>query len=253
MDFCIAGKTAIVTAASRGLGAACAEALAAEGCRVVLFSRSAAPLEATASRLRAAHHAEIIAVSGDMREAADVARLVSTAQSAFGGPDILVLNTGRPPTPMGEVLEEKDPARWEEAYRTQLWAAIQVLSSVAPLMVERRWGRIVAVTSTSVKQPMPKHSLSTVFRAGLTGYLKHLANETAASGVTVNAVCPSSVGTEALRSSYNMDERIGRVPMRRLGKPEELAAAVAFFASEGAGFITGASLQVDGGLTGSLI
>lgn len=253
MDLGISGKVAIVTASSRGLGAACAEALAAEGCRLVLFSRSQEQLAETAARLRSSYDAEIETVAGDMKDLSDVSRLVEVAVRVLGGPDILVLNTGRPPTPMREVLDETDPGRWDDAYRTQLLGAVQVVSSVVPLMLEKGWGRVVAVTSTSVKQPMVKHGLSTVFRAGLTGYLKHLANETAHRGITVNAVCPSSVGTESLRNSYNMEDRIKTVPMKRLGKPEELAATVAFFASQNAGFITGASLQVDGGFTAALV
>lgn len=253
MDLGLAGRTAIVTASSGGLGRACAERLAAEGARVVMFARSAAKLEAAAAELRTAHGAEVHAVAGDMTIAADVERLVAATLERFGAPDILVLNTARPPVPMRELLDETDDARWHAAYEGQLRAAIGLVQRVAPLMAARGWGRIVAITSATVRQPMPKHGLSTVFRAGLTGYLRQLANELAARGVTVNTVCPASIGTEALRGSYPVEARIALVPMRRLGRPEELAATVAFFASELAGFTTGAALAVDGGMVGSLI
>lgn len=249
MDTGISGRTAIVTGASRGLGRACAEALAAEGARLLLFSRSAEPLEQCAADL-CAKGADATAVAGDMSSAADVARLVT---AAGGAPDILVLNTGRPPLQLQEVLNETDEERWAHAHETQLKAAVRVLSAIAPLMVERRHGRIVAITSATVKQPMPRHGLSTIYRAGLTAYLKHLANEIVVSGVTVNAVCPASIGTEGFLASFDRATRAKQVPMQRLGTPEELAAAVVFFASEKAGFITGASLQVDGGMTAAFV
>jgi 3-oxoacyl-[acyl-carrier protein] reductase len=115
-------------------------------------------------------------------------------------------------------------------------------------MIARGWGRIIGITSATVKQPMTKHGLSTVFRAGLTGYLKHLANEIAATGVTVNTVCPASIGTEAMERSYDLAVRAQQVPMRRIGRPEELGAMVAFLASQHAGFTTGAAIQIDGGM-----
>ena len=151
-----------------------------------------------------------------------------------------------------EVLDETEDERWQEAYETQLRGAIRVVGKVAPLLVARGWGRIVGITSASVKQPMVKHGLSTVFRAGLTGYLRHLANEIAASGVTVNTVCPASIGTEALGRSYDFKVRAQQVPMRRIGRPEELGAMVAFLCSDLAGFTTGAAIQVDGGMVASL-
>ena len=187
-----------------------------------------------------------------MRIAADVDRLIDETTRAFGAPDILALNTGRPPVPMREVLDENDDERWQQAYETQLRGAIRVVGKVAPLLVERGWGRIVGITSASVKQPMTKHGLSTVFRAGLTGYLRHLANEIATTGVTVNTVCPASVGTEAMEKSYDLKLRAQQVPMRRIGKPEELGAMVAFLCSDLAGFTTGAAIQVDGGMVASL-
>jgi 3-oxoacyl-[acyl-carrier protein] reductase len=187
-----------------------------------------------------------------MQNAADVERLVKTVREQFGGIDILVLGTGRPPVPMRAVLEETDDERWEAAYRVQLWSAILVARSVVPILIERGWGRVIAITSATVKQPMPHHGLSTVFRAGVTAYMKHLANEIAAKGVTVNTVCPASIGTESLKASYPTQERLKRIPLRRLGTPQELAATVTFLASQGAGFITGASIHVDGGMVASL-
>lgn len=252
MNLGLSGKTAIVTASSGGLGEYAARALAAEGANLVLFARSADTLRAKADQIAKQHGVRVLPVAGDMRNAADVERLIGETQREFGDPHILVLNTGRPPVPMREVLDENDDARWQDAYDTQLRAAIRVVSKVAPLMVARGWGRIVGITSASVKQPMTKHGLSTVFRAGLTGYLRHLANEIAASGVTVNTVCPATIGTEALGKSYDLNLRAQQVPMKRIGKPEELGATVAFFCSELSGFTTGAAIQVDGGMVAAL-
>ena len=252
MNLGITGKTAIVTASSGGLGEYAARALAAEGVNLVLFARSADTLRAKAAQMAQQHGVRVVPVVGDMRIAADVDGLISATQREFGTPDILVLNTGRPPVPMREVLDETEDERWQDAYETQLRGAIRVVGKVAPLMVARGWGRIVGITSATVKQPMTKHGLSTVFRAGLTGYLRHLANEIAATGVTVNTVCPASVGTEAMEKSYDLKLRAQQVPMRRIGRPEELGAMVAFFCSDLAGFTTGAAVQVDGGMVASL-
>jgi 3-oxoacyl-[acyl-carrier protein] reductase len=253
MDLGIRGKTAIVTAASGGLGAAVAEGLAKEGVNVALFARSDDKLREVAASIERTHGVRALAVAGDMRVRADVARLVSTVKAELGSVDILVLNTGRPPLPGRDAMEEDDDERWEAAYRTQLWGAVLVTRAVAPVMVEQGWGRIVSIGSASVKQPLPKHALSTVFRAGVTGLLKHLANELAPKGVTVNTVCPASIETPSLAASYDLAERLKRIPVGRLGRPDELAAVVAFLASDRAGFITGASLQIDGGMVASLL
>lgn len=252
MDLGIAGKLAIVTASSAGLGDAVARALAAEGVHLALFARSEDQLRANAAEIEARYRVRALAVAGDMRSRKDVENLVARVTREFGGPDILVLNTGRPPLPTRDVLEETEDERWEEAYRTQLWGSILVARIVVPLLAQRGWGRVIAITSASVKQPMPRHGLSTVFRAGVTGLMKHLANEVAAKGVTVNSVCPASIATDSLGRSYDFSERIKHVPVGRMGRPEELGATVAFLASDRAGFITGASLQVDGGMVASL-
>ncbi len=248
MDLGIKGKTAIVTACSGGLGEAAARALAAEGVNLAMVARSADVLRAKAAEIAKQNGVRVLPIVGDMRSTADVDRLITETQREFGGIDILALNTGRPPVPMREVLDEDDEERWREAYETQLWGAILVVRKVAPIMIARGWGRIIGITSASVKQPMTKHGLSTVFRAGLTGYLKHLANEIAAKGVTVNTICPASIGTEAMEKSYDLAVRAQQVPMRRIGRPEEFGAMVAFFASQHAGFTTGAAIQVDGGM-----
>ena len=152
MNLGICGKTAIVTASSGGLGEYAARALAAEGVNLVLFARSADTLRTKAANIAQQHGVRVVPVAGDMRIAADVDRLISETQREFGGPDILVLNTGRPPVPMREVLDENDDERWQQAYETQLRGAVRVVGKVAPLLVARGWGRIVGITSASVKE-----------------------------------------------------------------------------------------------------
>lgn len=253
MDLGLTGRHVLLTGASRGIGRACAEGFAREGARLLLFSRSAGPLEETAAALRTRFSADVEVLAGDMASESDVAALRQVVlRRCDGAPDVLVLNTGRPPLKLREVLDENDPARWTAAHDTQLKGGVQVLATIAPLMVARKRGRIVAITSATVRQPMPRHGLSSVFRAGLTAYLKHLSNEIAHSGVTVNSVCPASIGTEGFLASYNAADRAKSIPLQRLGTPDELAAAVLFYASEQAGFITGTALAVDGGMTASL-
>jgi 3-oxoacyl-[acyl-carrier protein] reductase len=251
MDLGIAGKTAVVTAASSGLGRAIAEGLAAEGVNLVLFARRKELLDSAKSEIEGKHRVRVDVIAGDMTKKEDVARLTETAKAR--DVHILIMNTGRPPAPMRELLDETDDTRWEEAYQVQLWGGVMVLRAIVPLLVAKGWGRVVAVTSATVKQPMIRHGLSTVYRTGMQGFLKQLANEVAKHGVTVNSVCPASVETGALRANYDLAARAKTIPLQRIGKPEELAATVAFLASERAGFTTGATLQVDGGQTASLI
>jgi 3-oxoacyl-[acyl-carrier protein] reductase len=150
---------------------------------------------------------------------------------------------------MRDFLEETEQGRWDAAYQQQLHGAILVLRKITPLIVGTGWGRIIAITSASVKQPMPRHAVSTIFRAGVQAALKHVAMEVAAKGVTVNSVAPATVLTPTFATFHNLEQRIQAVPLKRAGRPEELTAVVAFLASVDAGFITGQTIQLDGGQT----
>jgi 3-oxoacyl-[acyl-carrier protein] reductase len=248
VDTGLRGRRALVTGGSSGLGFAVCEALAVEGADLVIVARDPTKLEQAKDRLSSRHGVKITAVSVDMTERAELASLAPRLRE-MGGLDVLVLNSGGPPQPMRELLDETEHERWQDSYVQQLQAPLNVILEVTPLLVERGWGRVVAITSASVKQPMTRHAVSTIFRSGVHGALKHLANELAAKGVTVNAVGPAGILTERLAKNYDLEERAKSIPMKRLGKLEELAATVVFLASEQAGFITGQTIQVDGGMT----
>ncbi|MDR6860930.1 SDR family oxidoreductase [Variovorax guangxiensis] len=258
MDLGIKGKVALVTASSAGMGKNISHALAAEGVNVVLFARTAEKLEAVAAEIREKHGVKALPVAGDMLAQADVERLAAVIRHEFGGLDILVLNTGRAPNPLRATLEETEQQRWHEAYQNQLWGTIQVVNGVLPLMLDRGWGRVIAITSSSVKQPMPHHSLSTVFRAGVTAYMKHLANEVGGRGITVNCVAPALIDTShrtggAAYTPAQAEARRKLTPLGRMGKQEEVCGVVTFLASMQAGFVTGSSINVEGGMVGAMI
>ena len=188
--------------------------------------------------------------------AADVQRLSVTLRD-LGGPDVVVLLTGRPPTPLRPTLAETDQSRWDEAYRNQLSAVVEVVNEVVPLMVGREWGRIIAVTSAHAKQPVVGHALSTVFRAGVTAYMKGLAAEVAAERITVNCVAPALIETShrtgtAAYTEEQTAHRQSLTPLGRMGTHEELSAVVTFLASRQAGFVTGSTVAVEGGMVGAL-
>jgi len=256
VDLGLRGKRALVTASSGGMGANISRTLAAEGANVVLFARTADKLEAIAREISSRHGVEAHAVAGSMVAAADVARLAAILRN-LGGVDIVVLVTGRPPNPLRATLDETDEARWHEAYQSQLWGVVQVLGDVVPLMIDRGWGRIIAVTSASAKQPMAAHALSTVFRAGVTAYMKGLANELGNRGITVNCVAPALIETSHREgaSAYTEEQaqhRVHLTPLGRMGTQEELCGVVTFLASRQAGFVTGSTVAVEGGMVGSL-
>ena len=256
MNLGIDGKVALVTAASGGMGRNIARALAAEGAKVVLFARSADKLQQIAAEIEQDYGAKAQVVVGSMLVADDVQRLAGTL-SNMGGPDIVVLVTGRPPNPLRDTLKETEVPRWQEAYENQLLSVVQVVNGVAPLMVDKGWGRIVAITSASAKQPLAVHALSTVFRAGVTAYMKGLANELGPKGITVNCVAPALIDTThrtgaAAYSAAQTQRREGLTPLGRMGTQEELCGVVAFLASRQAGFVTGSTIAVEGGMIASL-
>ena len=251
MDLGIKGKRALIVGGSQGLGLAVSERLAAEGVNLLVFARNPERLAECQQRLRGTCGVEVDTCAGDIASQQDTDRLA--AQAAVLGVQILVLNTPRPPSPMRDFLEENEQERWDQAYRDQLHGALLVLRKVTPVIVKTGWGRVVAITSATIKQPLPRHAVSTIFRAGVQAALKHLSMEVAAQGVTVNSVAPATVMTPAFGAVHNVDQRIQIVPLKRAGKPEELAATVAFLASEHAGFITGENIQIDGGQTRALV
>src|SRR6266550_4638999 len=263
MDLGLKGKIALVAAASRGLGRAVAEELAAEGAALVLCSRNADTINQTASEIATATGADILALPCDVSKAEEVAALVQAGLERFGRIDILVTNGGGPPA---GPFESFNSEAWEAATRLTLFSAIELARQVLPGMKERGWGRILNITSIAVKQPVDNLILSNSLRAGVTGFARTLANEVAAAGITVNNIMPGYTRTERVEElAVMMAEKQGissaefkakweqEIPMKRLGEPREFAALAAFLVSERASYITGTSIQVGGGWIRSLL
>ncbi len=252
MDLGIKGKRALIIGGSSGLGLASAHALAAEGVDIALFARNHTTLETARSDIEAKHGVQATSFAANVTAHQDV-KALRTWAAETGGIDILVLNTPRPPSPMVEFLNEEDDTRWDAAYRDQLESALFVLRELAPLLLNKGWGRLIAITSASIKNPMPRHALSTIFRSGVQAALKHLSQEIADHGVTVNSVAPATVLTPTFSQFHNLEDRIAATPLKRSGTMEELGGTVAFLASQQAGYMTGETLQLDGGRTPSLV
>lgn len=242
MDLGISGKRALVTGASRGLGRAIAEELIAEGCRVAISARGEDRLREVAQEIGA------VPIVADMGRVDDPAHAVTQAVEALGGVDILVANAGGPAT--GPLTEATD-ADLDEAIQKNLLGTIRLIRAALPGMRERRWGRIITITSRTVREAIDGLALSNVARAGVAGAVRTLAREVASENVLINNVMPGSVRTDRLIEIYGSDEAIDQrgaiTPMGRVGEPRELAASVAFLASDRASYITGVSLLVDGG------
>lgn len=254
MDLEIRGRVALITGASSGLGKACALALAREGASVALAARRRELLEEAADEARKAGAAQARAFPVDLSDTRSIDVLVRDARDAFGSVDILVANGGGPKP---GTYTQTAPDDWDAAYRNVLRSMMQLIDGVLPGMRERRWGRILALTSTSVKQPIATLALSNVFRTGLIAALKTLAGEVARDGVTVNAIATGRIETDRLRSLYGNDpaalERAGNeVPIGRIAQPDEFAPLAVFLCSEPARYVTGQTISVDGGLVAGL-
>ena len=263
MDLGIRGKVALVAASSRGLGRATAEELAAEGCDLVMCARGEAALRETADGIRRASGVRVVDVAADLSTAEGITRVVDAAMRELGRVDILVTNTGGPPA---GPFESHSREAWQDAVRGNLESVVELVRAVLPGMKERRWGRIVNVTSIAVKQPVDNLILSNSVRAAVTGFARTLANEVAPFGVTVNSVMPGYTLTDrveelaqknaALRGTSPEAERgtwERQIPMGRLGEPREFGAMVAFLCSDRASYTTGASIPVDGGWIKALL
>ena len=262
MDYGIRGKVALVCGASKGIAYATAEALAREGCALAICSRDATAIQAAATRLEALG-APVLSIAADLSTTEGLESVVRETTARYGHVDILIANTGGPPT--GPAMEH-DWTAWTRASELLLRSAVELTRAFVPGMRERKWGRVVSITSKAVKEPVASLVLSNSLRAAVTGYLRTLANEVAGDGVTVNTVLPGFTATERLESlAAATTTRTGatreavyagwvaQTPAGRLGRPEELAATIVFLASHGAGFITGQAILVDGGTVNTLL
>jgi len=257
MDLGIAGKVAIVAAASSGLGKATALELAHEGARVAINSRNQQELRRVADEIHSTTGAEVLAVVGDVTDEAVVRRFVAETKTSFGSVDILVANAGGPPAGF---FDDFTAEHYREAVELNLISTINLCREAVPHMRERGWGRVVAITSIAAKQPVENLILSNTARAGVLGFMKSLSQQIAADGITANTVCPGYHLTERLKSLAPLTaEKQGvavedvyagwaaSTPMNRIGDPKEFAAVVAFLCSSRASYLTGAVIQVDGG------
>lgn len=262
MDLGIRGRTAFVAAASKGLGRAIAEALAAEGVRVACCARSDGIHEVAAAIART-HDVETLGIIADVSVPADVTRAVHAAITRFGAVDILITNAGGPPP---GPFESHTSEAWQRAVDLNLHSVVNLARAALPGMKARKWGRVLNVTSIAVKQPVDGLILSNSVRAAVTGFARTLANEVAPFGITVNNLLPGYTRTERLvQLAENTAKAKGitpeaaaaawetQIPMGRLGEPREFAALAAFLASERASYITAQNVAVDGGWIRGLI
>jgi 3-oxoacyl-[acyl-carrier protein] reductase len=263
MDLGLEGKVALVGGASKGIGRAVARALAGEGCRVAICARHQDTLDQACEDIRRETGAEVIAMTCDMAIHEDIQRTVAGAINSFGRLDILVNNAGGPPT---GTFQELDERYWQHALDQNLLSAVRAIREALPHLKRSGAGRIINITSVAVKQPIDGLILSNATRVGVVAMAKTLSREIAGDGVTVNNICPGNIATERLlslieerskRQGIPMEQAIAleesRVPMGFLGEPEDVASLVVFLASARARYITGTTIQVDGGSTTSLL
>lgn len=259
MDMGLTGKAALVGGASKGIGRAVARGLAREGCRVAICARHKDALDAAADEIRRETGTEALAVVCDMARYDDIKAAVAAASSSFGHLDVVVNNAGGPPT---GVFDSLDESYWQHALDQNLLSAVRTIREALPYLRRSGSGRIINITSVAVKQPIDGLMLSNATRLGVVGMAKTLSRELAGEGITVNNICPGNIATERLislieerarRQGQSLEQAVsleeGRVPMGFLGEPEDVANLAVFLASAAARYITGATIQVDGGST----
>ena len=263
MDLGIKGEIALVTAASRGLGRGCAEQLAAEKCRVAICSREAAAARAAAQEIADQTGSEVIGLGADVSRKENVDHLLAEVRQRLGDPAILVTNAGGPPPGTYASTDIQD---YPKAIELNLMSAVHLIHGVTPAMQQKQWGRIIAITSISVKQPIGNLLLSNMARAGLTGFLKTIATELAPHGITVNALLPGTHKTSRIdqlmqdraeREGKSLDavyrDLIEQTPCKTIGEASDFGAAAAFLAGRQSRYITGQNLLVDGGKYSGLL
>lgn len=245
MDLGISGRRAAVAASSAGLGYGTAAALAADGVRVAICGRDEQRLDAAVEALRA-DGGDVVGIRSDVSGLEGGRRFVADAIEQLGGVDILVANAGGPPAGGFDSTATEEYAK---AFELNALSTVGMCEAAVPAMRQAGWGRVLAITSASVRQPTPALMLSTMARAGATGFLKSLALEIASDGVTVNSIQPGLHATDRLRSLYgdNVDQAAADVPMGRVGSATEFGQIAAFLCSEQASYLTGAAVPVDGG------
>ncbi|HEY3051422.1 MAG TPA: SDR family oxidoreductase [Gaiellaceae bacterium] len=247
MDLGLNGRTAIVCGASAGMGLATAEALSAEGANVAMFARRRDELQREAERLGA------LAVRGDLTNPNDLERLLDKTLEAFGGIDILVNNGGGPPRTTAVEMTDEDV---ESAVELLLLSAIRLTSLCLPHLRRSGYGRIVNITSSSVREPIDNLALSNSVRPGVIGWAKTLAREVGPDGITVNSIAPGRIETARLAEAFVNRSRaddLATIPLRRFGRPREVGEVICFLASDRASYMTGTVIPVDGGMTRSLL